>query len=456
MEVEVGRLAVRCRGRAGDGGRALAVRRRMEQVARGPLPGALARALGDADVTIDRLEVPLDFELLDHDAETIAVLWADRIRVSLAAAVSRAPTAPGASSGSRARPAADAREDPAAPGRAEAWPDVEAGRRLVRRIERAAPTALVALARALEASGPETLTRLWASLTVGDRTQVLRRLEAAAALVARGGPESRRPGAAPGHGSRGGRAPAPASVGPPRAAAPTPTAWHDTWRAVAAVVPAAPAGIPDRPPRDLLDAARDAARTTGAVPSAAAAVALHSESGGLVLLYPWLDAFLARARTTLTATAPTLHPTDARRLALLRLVHGCADTCDMHRCVVAQRVQHDPLVRLLAGYATDAATADLTPHDDALHDDTVRRLAGEADALLRTFAGVLPGFERSTPGYLRANLIARPATVEQLADGVHVRLPPAPLDALVARLPYPLGTFALGWTDPIHVHLEVA
>lgn len=461
MDVEIGRLAIRCHD-AGDGARALAVRKRMEQVARGPLPVALARVLGDADVTIDRLEVTLDFDPLVHDAETIAVLWADRIRGSLAAAVDRAPTpsTTGSLGRSPARSASVTASDASGPsGHAEAWSDAEAGRRLVRLIDRAAPTALVALAKVLVASGPDLLARLWAALGISDRTRVLRRLEAAAALVAHRGEGFRGPIAARGRAERGRRTPTPDTVDTPRPAAPTSAAWHHTWRALAEVLPAAPTAIPAHPPQHLLDAANEATRTTVAAPSAAFDVALRSEYGGLVLLYPMLGAFLTRAGTSLTTGTPTLHPTDAGRLALLQLVHRCADThlrCEMRQCAVTRCVQHDPLVRLLAGHATDADTTDLTPYDDALPDDTIQRIAGETDALLRTFARVLPGFERSTPAYLRANLITRPAIVEQIGDAVHVKLPPAPLDVLVARLPYPLGTFALAWTGPIHVHLEVS
>jgi hypothetical protein len=444
MDVEVGRLAIRCRGGAG-GSRALAARRRLEQVARGPLPAALARVLGDIDAEVDRLEVAMDLDPLAYDSETLATLWADRIRVALAARLTDAPEP----STSRRRPSAsvgDAVAEPSFTRAAHRGPDgwTSEWQRLVRLIMAASPASLASLAPAVVAEG--AMSRSWAAVPTSERSRVLRRLRSAIAALA-----TEPAGVAPDGGPGAARGPSRRPHVPRQRSEPATSSWEEAWRALARV-----AGRPDssgraaEPPVVLVEALAAAVTSDRAVTSSARRTV--SEVGGLVLLYPWLGSYLDRSASILDE----LHPYDARRIALSLIAapYIRVDGEGPQPCAEAMRLQHDPLVRSLAGSGPDVDTLDLdlSSMPVAMRD----AVAGDAEALLRTFAGFLPGFERSTPGFLRRNLVVRPAEIEQAEDGaIRITLLPAALDVLVARLPYPLGTFALAWTPQLHVQLEV-
>lgn len=447
MDVEVGRLAIRCRGGA-DGSRVLAARRRLEQVARGPLPAALARVLGDIDAEVERLEVPMDLDPLAYDSETLATLWADRIRVALGAQVTDVP-APSTSRPTPTVPVADVVADPSLTRALRHGPDGRTAewKRLVRMILAATPASLAALAPAVVAEGASS--RLWAALPSSERTTVLRRLGSAiAALAVR--PSGPAPGDEPAAAPPGSTTQPRRPHGRPQPA--TAPDWEEAWRALArAAGPHDPPGEPAEPPVALAEALATAVASDRVVVSSGRGSA--SEVGGLVLLYPWLGSYLARS----TSTLRKLHPDDARRVALTLIADPCVggqDVASPRQRGEGMRLQHDPLVRVLAGAEPEAETLDLDVSlmPAATHQAVVR----DADALLRTFAGFLPGFERSTPGFLRRNLVVRPAEVEAVDGVIQVTLSPGALDVLVARLPYPLGTFALGWTAQLHVRLEVA
>ncbi len=69
--------------------------RRLAAVAARELPAALERALGDLDdVRLDTITVRLDLDPDEYDDTTLAVLWADAIRVQVLAAGGRTARRP--------------------------------------------------------------------------------------------------------------------------------------------------------------------------------------------------------------------------------------------------------------------------------------------------------------------------------------------------------------------------
>ncbi|MDB4997537.1 MAG: hypothetical protein JWM74_4969 [Myxococcaceae bacterium] len=158
---------------------------------------------------------------------------------------------------------------------------------------------------------------------------------------------------------------------------------------------------------------------------------LRTSVGGLVLLYPWLADLLA------PADVPE-HLVESYRRHALAAVGG------------DERLVLDHLVSLLAGVDPTDESSELAE----LPDDLAHRISGDADATIRSFAALLPGFEASSPTYLRTGLIVRAGTLRPLDDeSWSVRLGPAPLDPILFRLPYPLGPFRFAWSQVIHVSL---
>lgn len=422
-EVVVGRLRIACRAGAARRSEALALRRRLERVSRTELPRALERrARGWRDATIGPVAVAFDFDPRAYDDVTLAVLWADRI----GRAVERA-----------AREAGDGRTLPARRGPEIAWPAVAAaaagagGRAggwtaLLARALTGDAGALAELGDALEA--PADRSAVLAALAPGQAAALAARLEA---LATRGQ-------AAPGVDRAAADPPPPAGEargGPLRAGedGPAGRAWpgaeHPLEPGASRALRAAAARLREG------GAGRraGAARGRGAEPArdrAAGPPVLATGCAGIVLLYPWLPRRLAEA----AEAQPEVHPVAVRRLALAAIV-------------AEPGAEDDPLVRLLAG---DDPTAPLGPPlPPAPEADAVA-----AEALLRRFAGALPGFERSTPGYLRRELIVRPGAVELDREPIRVVLAAAPLDVMLRMLPYPLGVFRLPWTEPLTVRLE--
>ncbi|KQY42949.1 contractile injection system tape measure protein [Cellulomonas sp. Root137] len=392
--------------------------RRLATVAARTLPGALDRALADlADVELDRLTVLLP-DPGDHDDATLAILWADGIRQAALAAGARL----------RARAADDG--DPAGEGTdplpaADGTPPV-----------RAAPD-LAALADAVSAwlaagSGTPMPPGLVGALTEPDVAAAVLRLvgpERARTLVAaleraagrlRFGLPGTGPGAAPTVAPPG--RPVPARAGEP---APATERGDD---------------IPD-----------DTVTTTAAHTVAAAARALHALSGpvatdadvvptgvtrcaGLVLTYPWL-VDLCRLASDLH---PGAEPSHARRVALAAL----ADPDDPD-------LVDDPLVRFLAGAPQDAAPAAvLVPLGRA---DEVR---AAADDVLHRFVALLPGFEGSSDGFVRASWLLRAGLLDVDHDPAVLVARTAPLDVVLPLLPYPLGVLRLPWTPVLSVRFR--
>jgi hypothetical protein len=170
-------------------------------------------------------------------------------------------------------------------------------------------------------------------------------------------------------------------------------------------------------------------------PGATGAVDLSSASrvGGLVLLSPWL-ADLCR---DLTERHRDLDPVTVRRHALAALAAPSDPAA-----------AEDPLVRLLAGDRAPAvaqARSPLAPVPDP------EGLARAAEEVLARFAGLLPGFERSTPGFVRGEWIARAGLLDTEASPARLSLQRRPLDVVLHRLPFPVGLFRLPWTPPVAV-----
>jgi hypothetical protein len=152
---------------------------------------------------------------------------------------------------------------------------------------------------------------------------------------------------------------------------------------------------------------------------------------GLVILYPWLADLCRDAETW----HPHHDPAALRRLTLAVLAGpedlGLAD---------------DPLVIFLAGAGPDA------PPSSALGPLEARtQVAAAADGVLAQFANLLPGFERSTPGFVRASWIVRAGLLEHRRDPVRLIAETSPLDVVMPLLPYPLGLLRLPWTAPLTV-----
>ncbi|WP_326642236.1 contractile injection system tape measure protein [Streptosporangium sp. NBC_01755] len=427
MTIELGRVRVRCHVTFEDQTRALRIRTRLARLAAERLPAALERALGSlaADhaggepVRVDRLVVPLAFDPEHYDDETVAILWADRIRLALAARLAAQPSPVGPDPARR--PGGITTDAPFT----EAGPTTPpAVAEVLARLVRLTPQALILLARSLVAE-PEGLARLRAVLGPVDRTAVLTALAAvrdpAAGTAPPEGPAPRPDVTGPRPGGR--PEPGLASAGAPveEPASSAPATWTTAWRAAAARPGAT--GDADRS-AELV--ATDLRRLTERGPTTAEPQ--PSRVGGLVLLYPWLAEYLNDA----VAARPDLAAADARRMALAML----SDPEDTGELVA------DPLVTCLAGAADHhrAATAPGSLSD------------GGESWVLGAFAGALAGFEGSTPDFIRAQFIVRPAwLVREPGGDVAVLLTRMPLDPVLTRLPYPLGLVRLPWTPAIHI-----
>lgn len=174
---------------------------------------------------------------------------------------------------------------------------------------------------------------------------------------------------------------------------------------------------------DLLDGSTPTAIDTSLITTAA----------GLVLLYPWL-ADHCRAAEDLH---PGLDPAEVRIRALAALVAtdltGPADLAD-------------PLVVRLAGLDH--------PVDHPAPLRRQREVVESADAVLRSFAALLPGFGGSSPQFVRREWVRRTGLLDEHHDPVRLTAATRPLDVVLDHLPYPLGLFALPWCPPLAVRFR--
>jgi hypothetical protein len=410
-DIVVDRLRLACRAGRQRRADALAVRRRLESIARRELPRALAaRAHAWPDAELDRVPVRLDFDPADYDDVTLAVLWADRIAVAVERALSGETTIRGSRArGEGRRIGADGAPAP----RGGAAPETGHGGSpltiaLIDLAIAGDAAALLRLAAALE--DPAARREVLAAIAPGRHRRLAERLEALAASPATWLGE-------PGAGSR------PVVV---------PAASETRTAAGAAPEPVAPGALGAEGLERLRIAARLVRQAAGSHQAAAVAVAgaptiVPTGFAGLVLLYPWLGRLLDDA----VAVRPDHDPVAARRLALA--------------AIVAAEHTDDPLVRLLAGDRLDEPPVPLTA------DPAAEAAADARDAILRRLAGALRGFERSSPAFVRRELVVRPGTIDPAVEPVPVVLAPMPLDVLLPALPYPLGLFRLAWTPAITI-----
>lgn len=419
-DVVVDRLRIRGGGPHG---------RRLAGIAARLLPAALEQACADLpDAALGRLTVTLDLDPADHDDQTLATLWASRIR---AAAIDAG-----------ARPVPRGMGGATAPaGAAGRGSDADAGASG----DRGAPAHLRALLRRWLATGEVPadargwLRVLASPVAAAGAVAGLRPAEVAAllALLATAGREggdagAPSPAAERAPGSVGAGTLGLGSGGDGQATVPEPAGRPADPDGANAAVPggATPAG--ELPAARRLAAAAAAVLADPGAPGADEPGVAVTTVGGLVLLYPWLAEHCERA----CALHPGLDAGAVRRVALARLA-------DPEQPWLVD----DPVVLLLAG-APGQAPALLAPLPGL----------GEVDesavGVLSSFAGLLPGFARSTPGYVRAGWIARLGTLDLAADPVRLTAGRRPLDVVLPRLPYPLGLLRLPWSPVVSVRFE--
>jgi hypothetical protein len=396
--------------------------RRLATVAARALPGALERALADlADVDLGRLTVRL-IDPADHDDATLAVLWADGIRQAALAAGARV-RAERAGGAGRDDPSGRS-GDPATTGGPGAGQALASG-------ETDVDAVAAAVSNWLAAGAAPVPTEVAALSDPRIAAAVLRRIGAeraeslAAALAVAAGwlrPTREGPGT---------RADDPA--------VPVDRLPHERPDGAASgageVAPST--GITPSEPA-LADRVADAARALRPLLELHVATAVDparaTRAAGIVLAYPWL-ADLCRQAAALHPDAEPSHP---RRVALAAL----ADPENLD-------LVDDPLVRFLAGAPEDATPAAGLAPLDAL--DQVR---ADAEGVLRGFVALLPGFERSSAGFVRDAWVRRAGLLDIGHDPAILLAQTAPLDVVLPRLPYPVSVLRLPWTPVLTVRFR--
>lgn len=407
-DVVIERFRITCRSTSAERTEALAMRRRLESVARLHLPVALERAVPWMDAqALGSLRVVLDFDPSRYDDVTVALLWADRIRQRVIAATA-----------GHGRPAAAAEAPTTAPGLER--DDVAALTSILRGrdVESVALRALAGDAGALGALRAVAAEPAVADAFLHALPATLR--PALAALLEDLDGET--VGA-----SRTASAP---ERRPMRT---IPEAASERER-VDDLLGATTEGLPPEVEDDVDAASR---RELGAPRSPepgspSVGISYRTAVGGVALLWPWLPAFLEQA----AALHPGMQAVSARRLALARLVPDC------------DGVDGDALTRFLTG--DDLESPALTLATLARQDE----IDEAAHGVLRSFASVLPGLERSSFDYLRRELLVRPGALDLGVQPARLTLSPMPLDPVLAFLPYPIGMVKLPWTTPFAIDLE--
>lgn len=412
MSHRVDTLTVRCRAGSDARQEVERVRSRLNRIAERHLSPALDALLPDGDAVIETIVAPLDFELAAYDDETVAWRWAQAIAVAVANAVPSPPT------GQRVV------DDP------------ENTALTVHRSRTAREALVVALEavvendRSVEPSLSTVLDRLPPML----RVAVGRSIDAWSAAIA--GQLERLQEAPP-----DGRPPVPPSPAPehhvvtsePRSgpeAPGRPSPEPTTAALVRRISEATPAEVSQL--IDLIrvesDSSEAVVRATAPAGAATAIGLPQTRAAGLCLLYPWIGRLVERswilhgdgpevAAAALMALAPNLEPS---------------------------LMINDPLVKVLAG---------VTPEIPL---DVDRCLAFDRGPLAEDVAEIHTRFVTSLRGAwavetVLEQLVVRDGNVED-SGGVWTVVPRRrPLDFLLETLPYPLGSFALPWTDPVSV-----
>ena len=486
---------MRCTTNRHDEHRALRLRRRLAATARVHLPAALApvAAPGERRVFAERLTVRLDFDPEEYDDVTLAALWAAHVERALAELAERdvarvfeterdfwaaagaewANTGGltwefeelGCGTGARLPALAvlaafDNRERVAALAVALAREPARARAARARLAPREQSLVLGALAGRLSwgrwdaEAGGEVVAGPGAGGALADERRRLR--------AAFDGTPPREAEGTPGRGMGGG---GPAALG---GSAADLSAWVAAWRECAASGasqvrfdrpapteaepaespetaesargrgggaggPRSPAPAPKRRGPGARAGKRETPGFGAEAPELTQRTAWLTRFGGLVFLYPWLAGHL-EADLPVAAAPPGLDPEAGARLWALAAL---ADPEPAPAAVL------DPLVRALAGDDPGRELGGWRPEPP----EELAALAAAADALLRRFAAALPGFEGSSPGYLRREFLVRDGLLERATtEGLAVRLEPAPLDLALERLSYPLLPFSLPWT----------
>lgn len=386
--------------------------RRLTAVAVGALPAALERALADVgDVDLERVSVRLDLDVDEYDDATLAVLWADAIRAGVLAA------------GAGARRVTARPRWRAAPSWRRTWGTAEvlAAARAWRAGDAPGlPAALLALgepatARAVAAAaGPDEWSALMTVLA-----RVLGLVPPAPADTPRRTADAAEAGEGPAHDAGTPTAPVPPV---PDAPSPGPEA-----EGTGARPPSLGAGPGPRVQQALSELA-------GLVWSDHVEVgpSTLTRAAGLVLLHPWLADHCRRAEDL----HPGLDPLEVREAALAALVDDDLGALD------------DPLVALLAGRRDPESGRTRLPLP--ARDEVAESAVG----VLRSFVALLPGFEGSTPAFVRDCWIVRLGLVDHDRDPVLLTATTHPLDVLLPSLPYPVGLVKLPWSPPVAVRFR--
>lgn len=418
-DVIVEQLRIACQAPHPRRAEALALRTRLERIARRHLPSTLHDAtLGSADAELGAVSVLLDFDPADYDDVTVALLWADRIRRAVVTASARAEVSSVARAA--ARRSGGGMEARVPPARL----DVDH----VELVERALAGDEAALERlAVEAASGRGETRAAVARLTPERIRSLAgRLERLARLA--GSQGDGRPPAARGTA---------VDAGEPRSQDAVADRRGDGVRARR--LPAR-ATILRRAASELRRTAGEPRprRTGDLARSAAGELAVHgllsTEVAGIVLAHPWLGGFIEAA----PQLQPEIDPVAARRLALARLVPELPDA------------DADPLVRFLAGDDPATQAPLLAPLDDAVALDAV------AEGVLRSFASAIPGFERSTPEFVRRELVVRRGALSVASEPAELLARARPLDVVLSRLPYPIGLVRLPSSPTLSVRIETS
>jgi hypothetical protein len=402
----------RVRIRPGAGPRSASTGRRLVRIAHEHLGPALDRALSDVDdeLDIERIVVTFPADPDELDDEAVAMLWASLVRDSLERL--RGARGPSTTSVTTALVADQGQADGAVP---------------------ASPAAdLVALVGALQRWTRDGTAPTKSELELGlDRPdmaeQALAQLPEPWPALAR---ELLGRAAVPTSGDALSPPPSLVAARPGTPAPSPPTAPPGAGREAAES--AAPVPPPPGPQGSTAEEARDPEVPSAATEPWSAQVPV-SGWGGLVLLHYRLRPYLEQA----AGAEPGRDPVTVRTAALALLAEDPS-------------AAGDPLVGLLSGHL---AWSTAEEHGRFAWRDP-GAAAARAHRLLQDFAGDLPGFGASSPGFVREQWLRRRALLLEDPPAVLLTLERRPLDLVLERLPYPIGALRLPWTPPLFVGWE--